>query len=154
LLIVVSAILTVYCSCGHNNKAGHSEQAVPSVAQAPAERPEPAARKVSPGEEAFRKNCLTCHQADGSGVPDMYPPLHNADIVKGPPEGIIKAILFGLKGPTVINGTTYTQPMPAQNLLSDSTIAILVTYVKQKWDSTEVSVTPEDVRKIRAGGRH
>jgi nitrite reductase (NO-forming) len=154
LIILVPAILTFYCSCGNNKKTGNSEPSVTSAAKAPAEKPKPVAHVASPGEIAFRKNCLTCHQADGSGVPDMYPPLHKADLVKGPPEGIIRAILFGLKGPAVVNGKTYPQPMPAQNLLSDSTIAVLVTYVKQRWDSTEVSVTPEDVRKIRAGGRH
>ncbi len=117
------------------------------------EAPKPATNVTSPGEEAFRKNCLTCHQADGSGVPGMYPPLNNSEKIKGPPEGIIKVILYGLKGPAVINGETYTQLMPAQSLLNDSTIAVLVNYVKKRWGGGESAVTAGEVKKIRASGK-
>ncbi len=154
LIIILPALLIINFSCGNNKKTDHSGQPVPVAEKTAAETVKPAAREMSPGEVAFRNNCLTCHQADGSGVPDMYPPLNKADIVTGPPEGIIKAVLFGLKGPAVVNGKTYAQPMPAQNKLSDSTIAVLVNYVKSRWGGAESSVTAEDVRKLRAAGRH
>lgn len=105
---------------------------------------------MTPGEQAYRKSCLTCHQANGSGVPGMYPALSLAEKVKGPPEEIAKVVLFGLKGPVVVNGQTYTQNMPPFKTLPDSTIALVVNFVKQRWGGSESALTASDVRRIRA----
>ena len=153
LILIVAAILLIAGSCQNNKKTGNSPAQTMTKEKPLAEPSKPVAHVPSPGEEAFRKNCLSCHQADGSGVPDMYPSLNQAEMVMGPPEGIIKAILFGIKGPTVINGKTYTQPMPPLPKLSDSTIAVLVSYVKKRWGGTETTVTENEVRKIRATGK-
>lgn len=75
-------------------------------------------------------------------------------VPEGTPEEIIKIILYGLQGPAVIKGETYTRRMPAQSLLSDSTIAVLVNYVKKRWGGSESAVTAEEVRKIRAADKH
>jgi mono/diheme cytochrome c family protein len=154
LVVLLLEIMLIAGSCRGNKSSDNSGKHAAMQTKTEAEAPKPAAHVATPGEEAFRKACLTCHQADGSGVPGMYTPLSHADKVMGPPEGIIKAILFGLKGPSVINGKTYTQQMPAQHLLNDSTIAVLVNYVKQRWGDGESSVTADDVKKIRAAGKH
>jgi mono/diheme cytochrome c family protein len=153
-IVVLLEILIISGSCRSNKKEINSQDQTPVKTQSPADTKKLAINVMSPGEAAFRKSCLTCHQADGSGVPGMYPPLNHAEKIMGPPEEIIKVILYGLKGPTVINGVTYSQPMPPQSLLNDSTIAVLVNYVKKRWGGSESAVTQEEVRKIRAGGRH
>jgi mono/diheme cytochrome c family protein len=154
LIVVLLEILFISGSCRSNKKKENAPDQTPVKAKMQIETAKEAPHLLSPGEEAFRKSCLTCHQADGSGVPGMYPPLNQAEKVMGPPEGVIKVILYGLKGPTVINGETYTQRMPAQGLLSDSTIAVLVNYVKKRWGGSESAVTAAEVRKIRTAGKH
>jgi mono/diheme cytochrome c family protein len=153
LIVVLIEILLLSGSCRSNKKTDNSQDQTPVQTKTPIETSKPVTHIASAGEMAFRKSCLTCHQADGSGVPGMYPPLNQAEKVMGPPEGIIKVILYGLKGPTVIKGETYTQRMPAQSLLSDSTIAVLVNYVKKRWGGSETAVSAEEVRKIRASGK-
>lgn len=153
-IFVLLEILIVSVSCHSNQKENNSRDKNSVSKQTAPDTIKKAIIIVSPGEAAFRKTCLACHQADGSGVPGMYPSLNHAEKIMGPPEEIIKVILFGLKGPTVINGVTYSQPMPPQSMLNDTTIAILVNYVKKRWGDNESAVTPEDVRKIRAAGRH
>jgi mono/diheme cytochrome c family protein len=154
LIVVLLEILLLSGSCRSNKKTDNLQDQKSVQAKTPIETSRPVTHVISTGELAFRKSCLTCHQADGSGVPGMYPPLNQAEKVMGPPEGIIKVILYGLKGPTVINGETYTQRMPAQSLLSDSTIAVVVNYVKKRWGGNESTVTADEVRNIRAKGNH
>jgi mono/diheme cytochrome c family protein len=154
LILIFLEILLISGSCGNKKKINNSQDQTLKQIKAPTETSKPATHVTTPGEQAYIKSCLTCHQADGSGVPGMYPPLNQADKIMGPPEGVIKVILYGLKGPEVINGKTYTQHMPAQNLLSDSTIALLVNYVKKRWGGSESAVTSDEVKKIRAKGNH
>lgn len=154
LILALPVILLISVSCRGGKKAENSQDQAAVAPKTTVGNAEPAQRTDIPGEETYRKNCLACHQADGSGVPGMYPPLNHAEKIMGPPEGVIKVILFGLKGPSVINGQTYKQQMPPQKHLNDSTIAVLVNYVKQKWGDGASEVTAKDVKRIRAAGDH
>ena len=149
VIFVILAAILICGSCRNNSKTENNQAATVQQNSIMPDEAKSAEKVVIPGEDIFKKNCLACHQSDGSGVPEMYPPLSNSEIVKGPPEGIIKAILFGLKGPAVVDGNTYLQPMPPMGNLNDSAIAVLVTYVKKRWGGEDVSITAMDVNKIR-----
>ncbi|MFM2164821.1 MAG: hypothetical protein RL325_1258, partial [Planctomycetota bacterium] len=43
-------------------------------------------------------NCMSCHQANGRGLPPVYPPLRGSAIVHGDPETLAKILLHGLEG--------------------------------------------------------
>jgi mono/diheme cytochrome c family protein len=154
LIVLVLEILIVSGSCRGNRKIDNTQDQKTIKTNTPVEAPKPAPHISSPGEQAYIKSCLTCHQADGSGVPGMYPPLSLADKVKGPPEEIAKVVLFGQKGPVIVNGVTYNQSMPPFRTLSDSTIAVLVNYVRKRWGGSESAISINDIRKIRASGMH
>jgi mono/diheme cytochrome c family protein len=151
-VLTVMTLISISCGGGNKKATTGNMPAVPQKARV--ETAGQAIQTPVPGEDIYRKACLTCHQADGSGVPGMYPPLNHAEKIMGPSRGLIKVILFGQKGPAVINGQTYRQQMPPQKLLNDSTVAVLVNYVKKTWGDVEGTVTAEDVRKIRAAGNH
>src|ERR1700759_586074 len=59
------------------------------------------------GAALYKKYCLTCHQADGSGVPRMNPPLIKTSYVTGDKTKLISWVLKGSveKGP--IDGVDY-----------------------------------------------
>jgi mono/diheme cytochrome c family protein len=152
IVFMMLALILFTGSCRNNKKADNSQPASAEHNKTTTGEAKTAAKVAIPGENIYKMNCLACHQADGSGVPEMYPPLPNSDIVMGPPEGIIKAILFGLKGPAVVNGSTYIQPMPPMSHLNDSTIAVLVNYVKKRWGGSDIAITEKEVSKIRAAG--
>ena len=74
------------------------------------------------GKIIYETYCLACHQEDGSGVPNMNPPLIKTDWVLGDSTRLINVILKGLKD-TEINGDSYSNEMPAHDFLTDYQIA-------------------------------
>jgi cytochrome c len=67
---------------------------------------------IERGRVVFEKSCLACHQADGSGVPNLAPPLIKTSFALGDKTRLINVILKGLKD-TEIDGQRYDNPMPA-----------------------------------------
>lgn len=102
------------------------------------------------GKALYNKHCLTCHQADGSGVPGMFPPLLGTDKVLGRADSLIKILLTGLKGPLEIKGETYYQEMPAVDYLADQDIAAILTFVRSSWENKAPLIKPKDVTKVRS----
>ncbi len=76
------------------------------------------------GEKVFSNQCAACHQADGKGVPGVFPPLRDSGVVlAADATEQIHVILFGLSGKT-IGGVDYAAAMPGfADLLDDDEIA-------------------------------
>ena len=55
--------------------------------------------------------CIACHQANGLGVPSVYPPLAGSEWVIGNEERIFSIVLHGLNGPIEVKGLTYANVM-------------------------------------------
>jgi mono/diheme cytochrome c family protein len=110
------------------------------------------------GKEVFNReaHCVTCHQADGRGVDNMYPGLANSEWLKNDPERVIKIVLKGLYGPLDFQGKKYgpekgTPPMMGFGaLLNDRELAGVITYVNQSFGNNLPAVTPDEVKKVRA----
>lgn len=105
------------------------------------------------GEQLYAKYCLACHQADGNGVRNLFPPLAGNEKITGSPKDPITIVLFGLTGPIEVNGKEYNQVMPAQDYLTDKQIADVLTFIRSTWGNKASSVKPEDVGKIRKAGK-
>ena len=60
--------------------------------------------QLANGKKVYQKNCLTCHQANGGGVPKMNPPLINAAFVKGDKQKLIQWVLLGSTEKVPIDG--------------------------------------------------
>jgi mono/diheme cytochrome c family protein len=105
---------------------------------------------VKSGKEVYQKRCLFCHQADGSGVPGMFPPLIGTPKVLGAPDSLIRIVISGLKGPTELKGVTYRQAMPAVGNISDEEITAVLNYVRTSWGNKAKEITTENVKNVRA----
>jgi mono/diheme cytochrome c family protein len=102
------------------------------------------------GKKIYKTYCLSCHQIDGSGVPDMNPPLQRSYIVSGKSNRVIKIVLNGLNDGVEINGNTYSNPMPAfGNTLKNQEIADVLTYVRQNFGNKAGAITAIQVKKAR-----
>ncbi|MBZ5856642.1 c-type cytochrome [Flavihumibacter profundi] len=101
------------------------------------------------GKKVFEATCLTCHQADGSGVPRLNPPLIKSDYVTGDPVYLINILLKGLNDEIEVNGEYYGNPMPAQVQLSDQEIADVLTYVRNNFENKAKAITPAQVTAER-----
>lgn len=107
--------------------------------------------KVLPGKSVYEANCLSCHQADGSGVPGMHPPLTPGSWVSKDPKELIAIMMKGLNGKIEVNGEVYNDLMPSHAQLSDQEIADVLTYVRASFGNNFSAITPEMVKDVRNG---
>ena len=106
---------------------------------------------VAAGETVYGNVCAACHQADGKGLPGVFPPLAGSSWVTGAPDRAIKIVLQGLQGPIEVNGMPYNALMtPQGGILSDAEIAGVLTHVRASWGNAASAVTAEQVTAIRS----
>jgi mono/diheme cytochrome c family protein len=112
-----------------------------------AQQPVPKA-VMARGKTVYEMVCLSCHQADGTGVPRMNPPLTGSKTLKGPKEKIIIIALNGLSG-VEIDGEGYDNVMASHADLKDQELADVLTYVRNSFGNKGSLVTAEEVKKTR-----
>jgi mono/diheme cytochrome c family protein len=101
------------------------------------------------GKKVYETTCLPCHQANGSGVPNLNPPLKQTKWVLGDKDTLIKVLLNGMNEEIEINGAYFENTMPAQSALKDEQIADVLTYVRNSFGNKAAAITPEEVKKAR-----
>ena len=108
---------------------------------------------IERGKSVYLKTCITCHQADGYGVPRLNPPLSKTEYVVGDKTRLIKIILNGLNEEIEIDGEYYSNPMPPLNTLSDQEIADVLTYVRNNFQNKASAVTASQVKAVRSANK-
>jgi mono/diheme cytochrome c family protein len=105
---------------------------------------------IAAGQAIYARQCQSCHQASGTGVPGAFPPLVGSEWVTGSPETVARILLNGLQGPITVAGETYNGAMPPwRDALSDAEIAAVGTYIRQ-WEANRASpISPELVAQLR-----
>lgn len=104
---------------------------------------------IEKGRRVFAQICFACHQAEGQGIPAVFPPLAKSDFLMADKERAIRGVVKGLTGEVVVNGQKYNGIMPPV-LLSDEQIAHVLTFVRNSWGNEGDIVTEAEVKKIRA----
>ncbi|HEX2866634.1 MAG TPA: copper-containing nitrite reductase [Ignavibacteriales bacterium] len=104
------------------------------------------------GQQVFTQNCISCHQANGQGIPNVFPPLAGSDFLMANKERSIGIAMHGLTGPVTINGKQYNNTMPNLNL-SDQQIAAVLTYVRNSFGNKGDAVSVEEVKKVRSSSK-
>jgi mono/diheme cytochrome c family protein len=105
--------------------------------------------KVTPGAKLYQQYCMSCHQADGGGVPRMTPPLVNTEYVTGDKKRLISILLKGLNEPIIVNDEEYYNPMASFSFLSDQQIAAVLTFIRTQFDNKSTSVSVQEVSLVR-----
>lgn len=101
------------------------------------------------GKALYLQYCVTCHQADGGGVPNLNPPLIKTPYVLGDKKRLVKIILQGLNEDIEIDGEIYANAMPAFSM-KDQEIANVLTYVRNSFGNKGSAVTAAEVKRVRA----
>jgi mono/diheme cytochrome c family protein len=157
----VFSALIFYGGTYIHNFAGHFDPTVFNETASPNHGGAAVVAKIDPlvlGKRQYAQACVTCHQANGEGVPGVYPPLAGSEWVIGSEERIVSIVLHGLKGPLHVKGTQYgAAAMPAFGQVpgsgynwSDEKIAAVLTYVRQEWGNKAGAITTEKVAQLRA----
>ncbi|MEZ5492068.1 MAG: c-type cytochrome [Gammaproteobacteria bacterium] len=127
----------------------NQETSLSSPAQRAGE-PEAAAAWQALGEQVYGNNCSSCHQADGSGLAGVFPPLKgNSVVLDDDPKEHILAVLEGVAD-KVIDGVPYASPMPGfAAMLNDEEVAAVVNHERTQWGNRAPTVTANDVTPLR-----
>jgi len=101
------------------------------------------------GKNRYMQTCFACHQAEGQGIPNAFPPLAKSDFLNADVNRAIDIVLRGKTGEITVNGAKYNSVMTSQSL-SDDEIANVLTYVYNSWGNSKKTVTPAMVKSQRS----
>ena len=156
--------LAILRADGSDNKAVYSGKEVDSVYLGDlAANPQPVAearaaeasgtltkaQQIKAGEARFTGTCSVCHQSNGQGLPNVFPPLAGSDFLMADKTRSIGIVLNGLTGAVTVNGSTFNSVMPPMSQLNDDELANILTYVRNSWGNTGDAVAADEVRHIR-----
>ncbi|HMN68878.1 MAG TPA: cytochrome c, partial [Bdellovibrionales bacterium] len=119
-----------------------------SMDQKAAPAPTNFAERMKAGEIVYNTNCAACHQANGQGVANAFPPLEKSDYLMADKTRSIRIVKHGLEGAITVNGQSYNSIMPALGL-SDDDVASVLTYVRNSFGNKGNEVTLEEVRRVK-----
>ena len=108
------------------------------------------------GRTIYRELCFSCHGVDGKGFvapgttngTTLGPPLKNAKLVLGFPDGPINVVLHGMTG--LVDGKTYTAQMVPMKNNTDEWVAAVVSYIRNSFGNHASCVTTQQVASARA----
>ncbi|WP_183566767.1 c-type cytochrome [Mucilaginibacter sp. SP1R1] len=106
------------------------------------------------GAKVYATYCANCHQKNGKGDGNLFPPLSGSEWVTGgkymEKDLAIRVLLNGLEGPVKVKNVPYNSVMPKHSFLSDTQIAQVLTYIRNNFGNNSSLVTASEVKKIRA----
>jgi len=101
------------------------------------------------GGKVYNRYCATCHQRNGKGDENRFPPLVGSDWVGGDKGRLIDVVLNGLQGKIEVSGIAYNNLMPAFQYLDDKQVAVILTYIRQNFGNEVDEVSEAEVRVRR-----
>jgi mono/diheme cytochrome c family protein len=108
------------------------------------------ASAMSLGEKVYSDRCAECHGDRGQGVAGIYPALAgNRASTLSTPVNVLKAILDGGFPPaTAGNPRPFGMP-PFRQILNDSEVAAVATYVRRSWGNAASAVASVEAARAR-----
>lgn len=106
-------------------------------------------QQIKAGEARFAGTCSVCHQANGAGLPGVFPPLAKSDFLMSDKTRAINIVLNGLTGTVTVNGSTYNSVMPPMSQLNNDELANILTFVRNSWGNSGDQVSAAEVKQIR-----
>lgn len=104
--------------------------------------------KMEFGKATYMRTCFACHQAEGQGIPNAFPPLAKSDYLNADLNRAIDIILNGKTGEITVNGEKYNSVMTKQDL-TDEEVANVLTYIYNSWGNSKKEVTASMVASKR-----
>lgn len=109
-------------------------------------------RKGKPVHAALVYNiyCRNCHQPDGNGDGNRFPPIAGSEWVNSDKTVLINVVLNGLTGTIQVKGQNYNDTMPAHaSFLTDKEISEVLTYVRSNFGNRSGPVSEKEVAEVR-----
>jgi mono/diheme cytochrome c family protein len=108
--------------------------------------------EMAAGRTIYDRACISCHEADGSGAPRIYPPLPgNANLQSADPASTLRIILDGAQTLTTERAPNKGSMPAYASQLTDRQIADVTNYMRNSWGNAAPLVTPDQVSRARKG---
>jgi mono/diheme cytochrome c family protein len=101
------------------------------------------------GQLLYNKHCLSCHQADGGGVPNMQPAIAGGTWVKGDARALAMFVMSGGFDSAARKDSDVGNVMPPFRQLPDVDLAAILTYIRQKFGDGGSPVSAAEVADAR-----
>ncbi len=124
-------LLSIFFACGSN----------PSSDEAQASNP------YSAGEEVYENNCIACHQKNGEGVVEAFPPLAGSDYLLADKNRAIGIAANGMSGEITVNDVKYNSVMASQGLTKEE-VRDVMNYILNSWGNDGGEVTLKEVEAV------
>lgn len=96
------------------------------------------------GYQLYKNYCSNCHQENGLGMANLYPPLAGTAILKN--KAMLACIIQnGMTDTIIVDGKKFNRPMPPNPKLSDLEIAEIISFVTMKWGKDSIYTNIEFV---------
>jgi mono/diheme cytochrome c family protein len=135
-LIAILSVLGLLCVMAQTKKTQSKQTNNPAAS-------------IQRGSIIYQKQCLSCHQADGGGVPHLNPPLYESTNIIGDKKKIIAVVLKGMTDRIPIDGEYYSNNMAPHAHLSNQQIADVLTFIRASWGNKASVVTANEVKAVR-----
>jgi len=133
-------ILLLITSCNSNKKK--------TIDTLQNQEPSQLESSIKRGKLVYDDMCITCHLADGKGVPKVFPPLADSDYLRNNQNESRKGVKKGMSGKIVVNGITYNSVMTPLGLL-DEEVADVMNYINNSWgNDIKNFITPKKVSEL------
>jgi len=95
------------------------------------------------GESIYQERCAVCHQANGLGVPSVFPAIKGSPVATGEPSQHMDI---------VVNGRSGTAMQAFANQLTDKELAAVVTFQRNAWgNDTGDVIQASDINAFKNG---
>jgi mono/diheme cytochrome c family protein len=95
------------------------------------------ARYYSNGKKLYESRCANCHNADGTGLAALIPPLTDTLYLRENRSKLACFIRQGLHDTISVAGRTYSGAMPATPGMADIDAAAIITYVTNSFGNKQ-----------------
>ncbi|MFH1121673.1 MAG: cytochrome c [Bacteroidota bacterium] len=136
--------LAFITSCGGGGKTGTEGS---EVAEQPAEAAGPSAEQMALGEKIYKEKCFVCHQANGQGIPNVFPSLVGSDFLLNQKVLAVTQVLNGSEHVVANKTVKYPAPMPPQVGTHEEAVAA-INYVLNNFGNKGGFITVEEVKDV------
>jgi nitrite reductase (NO-forming) len=134
--------IALITSCGGGQQPAQEEAATQVE-----EKAGPTAEQLARGEQLYKEKCIACHQANGQGLPNVFPTLTGSDFLINQTKMAVAQVLNGSEKVPGHSQITYPAPMPPQVDNYEDAVAV-INYVLNNFDNPGGYISVDDVKDI------
>ncbi len=144
--VIGFAMIITSCSSGTEQKAKQPEAQTQVQPATPAESNAMASMMVR-GEQLYKEKCIACHQANGQGMPNVFPSLVGSDFLLNQTKLAVSQVLNGSLKVAANKSVKYPAPMPPQVDTKEDAIAV-INYILKNFGNNGTPITIDDVTDV------